>query len=278
MFVAVLLSPYFSPYVRAEELPMELDGKVAAITGGTAGIGRAIAEGFLAEGAQVVVSGRNAERGEQVVSELGADRAFFSQGDATTKEGVEQAVEAAVEHFGQIDIMVNNAGGAKRLAPLVDLYDEDWDLVMTGNLYSTFWGTRAALRPILPRNYGRIINISSVEGKHGKPVLTAYVAAKHAINGLTKAVAKEVGTQCATATPVCPGLVITDIIQRNGPSTAQAMGITYDEMVALFAAESAIKRPNTLEEVAAVAVLLASDVAAGITGAIYSVDGGTAAY
>ena len=257
---------------------MQLDGKVAAITGGTAGIGRAIAEGFLAEGAQVVVSGRNAERGAQVVSELGADRAFFSQGDATTKEGVEQAVEAAVAHFGQIDIMVNNAGGAKRLAPLVDLYDEDFDLVMKWNLYSTFWGTRAALRHMLPRNYGRIINISSVEGKHGKPVLTAYVAAKHAINGLTKATAKEVGTQGVTVNAICPGLVITDIIRDNGPATAQAMGITFDEMVALFAAESAIKRPNTVEEVAAVAVLLASDVAAGITGTIYSVDGGTAAY
>jgi 3-hydroxybutyrate dehydrogenase len=257
---------------------MQLDGKVAAITGGTAGIGRAIAEGFLAEGAQVVVSGRNAERGAQVVSELGADRAFFSQGDATTKEGVEQAVEAAVEHFGHLDIMVNNAGGAKRLAPLVDLYDEDFDLVMKWNLYSTFWGTRAALRHMLPRNYGRIINISSVEGKHGKPVLTAYVAAKHAINGLTKATAKEVGTQGVTVNAICPGLVITDIIRDNGPATAEAMGITFDEMVALFAAESAIKRPNTVDEVAAVAVLLASDVGAGITGAIYSVDGGTAAY
>jgi NAD(P)-dependent dehydrogenase (short-subunit alcohol dehydrogenase family) len=257
---------------------MQLDGKVAAITGGTAGIGRAIAEGFLAEGAQVVVSGRNAERGKQVVSELGADRALFSQGDATTKEGVEQAVEAAVEHFGHLDIMVNNAGGAKRLAPLADLYDEDFDLVMKWNLYSTFWGTRAALRHMLPRNYGRIINISSVEGKHGKPVLTAYVAAKHAINGLTKAVAKEVGTQGVTVNAICPGLVITDIIRDNGPATAEAMGITFDEMVALFAAESAIKRPNTVDEVAAVAVLLASDVGAGITGAIYSVDGGTAAY
>ena len=257
---------------------MQLDGRIAAITGGTAGLGRAIAEAFLAEGARVVVSGRNADRGKQVVSELGADRALFAQGDATTKEGVEQAVEAAVEHFGHIDIMVNNAGGAERLAPLVDLYDEDWDLVMKWNLYSTFWGTRAALRHMLPRNYGRIINISSVEGKHGKPVLTAYVAAKHAINGLTKAAAKEVGTQGVTVNAICPGLVITDIIKRNGPLTAQAMGITFDEMVALFAAESAIKRPNTLDEVAAVAVLLASDVGAGITGAIYSVDGGTAAY
>src|SRR5260370_1016228 len=150
---------------------MQLDGKIAAITGGTAGIGRAIAEAFLAEGGRVVVSGRNADRGKQVVSELGEDRAIFHQ-----------------------------------------------------------------------------------------------------------AAAKEVGTQGVTVNAICPGLVITDIIKSSGPATAAAMGITFDEMVALFAAESAIKRPNTLEEVAAVAVLLASDAAAGITGAIYSVDGGTAAY
>jgi NAD(P)-dependent dehydrogenase (short-subunit alcohol dehydrogenase family) len=257
---------------------MQLDGKIAAITGGTSGIGRAIAEAFTAEGAKVVLNGRNADKGKQVVSEIGEDRAIFHQGDATTKEGVEGTVEAAVQHFGRIDIMVNNAGGAARLAPLVDLYDEDWDLVMKWNLYSTFWGTRAALRHMLPQKYGRIINISSVEGKHGKAVLTSYVAAKHAINGLTKAAAKEVGTQGVTVNSICPGLVITDIIKSNGPATAHAMGITFDEMVDLFAAESAIKRPNTLEEVAAVAVLLASDVAAGITGATYSVDGGTAAY
>ena len=257
---------------------MQLDGKIAAITGGTAGIGRAIAEAFLAEGARVVVNGRNADRGKQVVSELGEDRAIFRAGDATTKEGVEQTVEAAVEHFGRIDIMVNNAGGAKRLAPLVDLYDEDWDLVMKWNLYSTFWGARAALRHMLPQKSGRIINISSVEGKHGKPVVTAYVAAKHAINGLTKALAKEVGTEGVTVNSICPGLVITEIIRTNGPATAAAMGITYDELVALYTEESAIKRPNTLDEVAAVAVLLASDVGAGITGATYSVDGGTAAY
>ena len=257
---------------------MQLDGKIAAITGGTAGIGRAIAEAFLAEGAGVVVSGRNADRGKQVVSELGEDRAIFHQGDATTKEGIEQTVEAAVEHFGRIDIMVNNAGGAARLAPTVDLYDEDWDLVMKWNLYSTFWGIRAALRHMIPQKYGRIINVSSVEGKHGKPVVTSYCAAKHGINGLTKGVAQEVGTQGITVNSICPGLVLTDIVMSNGPSTAAAMGITFDEMVALYAGDSAIKRPVELKEVAAVAVLLASDAGSGITGSMYSVDGGTAAY
>jgi 3-hydroxybutyrate dehydrogenase len=258
---------------------MKLEGKVAAVTGGTAGIGRAIAEAYLAEGARVVVNGRNADRGKQVATELGEpDHVLFYQGDATTKEGVEGTVEAAVDNFGRIDIMINNAGGAARLAPCVDLYDEDWELVMKWNLYSTFWGTRAALRHMLPQKWGRIINISSIEGKHGKPVLSSYVAAKHAVNGFTKAVAKEVGTEGVTVNAICPGLVITDIILTNGPRTAEAMGITFEQMVDLFAQESAIKRPNTLDEVAAVAVLLASDVAAGITGSIYSVDGGTAAY
>lgn len=257
---------------------MQLDGKVAAITGGTAGIGRAIAEAFLAEGAVVVVSGRNADRGKQAVSELGEKRAAFHRGDATTKEGIEGTVAAAVERFGRIDIMVNNAGGAERLAPLVDLYDEDFDLVMRWNVYSTFWGTRAALRQMLPQKSGRIINISSVEGKHGKPAIPAYVTCKHALIGLTKAIAKENGTSGVTCNAICPGLVWTDVLVATGPDSAREMGITFEQMVDQFAQETALKRISTVEEVAAVAVLLASEVAAGITGSAYNVDGGTAAY
>jgi 3-hydroxybutyrate dehydrogenase/3-oxoacyl-[acyl-carrier protein] reductase len=258
---------------------MKLQGKVAVVTGSTGGIGRAIAEAFLADGASVIVNGRNEEKGQKVLAEMGAgDRARFQAGDATKKDDLEAVVDSAVNHFGRIDILVNNAGGAERLAPLVDLYDEDWDLVMKWNLYSTFYASRRALTYMIPQKSGRIINISSVEGKHGKPVMTAYVTAKHGINGMTKALAKEVGTDGITVNSICPGLVITDIVKNNGPSTAAAMGMTFDEMVDLFAQESAIKRPNTVEEVAAVARLLASDEAAGITGAIYSVDGGTAAY
>jgi 3-hydroxybutyrate dehydrogenase len=163
-------------------------------------------------------------------------------------------------------------------APVVDVTDEDWDLNMKWNLYSTFYGTRRALKYMIPQQWGRIINMSSVEGKHGKPVLSGYVTAKHAINGLTKVAAKEVGTQGITVNSICPGLVITEIVRENGPRTAESMGLTFEGMVDLFAAESAIKRPNTVEEVAAMAVLLASDAGGGITGAMLSVDGGTAAY
>lgn len=258
---------------------MQLQNKVAAITGGTAGLGRGIAEAFLAEGASVILNGRSAERGEQTLRELQAgDRAVFRQGDVTRQEDVESFVDFTVEHFGRVDVLVNNAGGARDLQPLVDLSDEEWELILRWNLHATFWGTRRALRYMIPQKSGRIINMSSVEGKHGKPVMTAYVAAKHAVNGLTKAVAKEVGTDGITVNALAPGLVITDIIRENGPATAAAMGLTYEQMVDLFTQESALRRPNTVQEVAAVAVLLASDAGAGITGAVYSIDGGTAAY
>ncbi len=117
-----------------------------------------------------------------------------------------------------------------------------------------------------------------MEGKHGKPVFTAYTTAKHAINGMTKSLAREVGTEGITVNAICPGMVITDIIRENGPHVAKTMGMTLDEMINHFAQESAIKRPNTVEEVAAVALLLASHEGGGITGAMISVDGGTAQY
>lgn len=258
---------------------MRLDGKVAAITGGTAGIGRGIAEAFLAEGARVALMARNPDKAARVLEEIGAgDRALFLRGDATEQLDVESFVDQAAAHFGALDILVNNAGGAGDLQPLVALSDETFDNAMKWNVYSTFWACRRALKRMLPQRSGRIINISSVEGKNGTPVLTAYSAAKHGVNGLTKALAREVGEQGITVNAICPGLVITDIIRANGPATAKAMGMEFEAMIDMFAQGSAIKRPNRVEEVAAVAVLLASPEGAGITGATISVDGGTAQY
>lgn len=258
---------------------MRLENRVAAITGGTAGIGLAIAEAFLAEGARVALMARNAERGGQIAARLGGtERVAFIAGDATRQADVEGFIDAAGHAFGAVDILVNNAGGASDLQPLIRISDEEWDLVLRWNLYSTFWATRRALPAMVERGWGRVINISSVEGKHGKPVFTAYTAAKHAINGLTKSVAREVGTAGVTVNAICPGLVITDIVRQNGPATAEAMGMTFEEMVAAFARDSALERPVTVEEVAAVAVLLASEAGSGITGSLLSVDGGTAQY
>ncbi len=258
---------------------MKLEGKVAAITGGTAGMGRGIAEAFLAEGASVALFARNADKGAKVLAELGAgDRGLFVAGDVMNQADIEGFVDQVVAHFGTLDILVNNAGGAGDLQPLVNLSDHAFDEAMKWNVYSTFWACRRALPVMLEKGDGRIINISSMEGKHGKPVLTAYSAAKHAVNGLTKSLAREVGPAGVTVNAICPGLVITDIIRNNGPATAEAMGMEFEAMIAMFAQEAAIKRPNTVEEVAAVAVLLASKAGAGITGAQISVDGGTAQY
>jgi 3-hydroxybutyrate dehydrogenase/3-oxoacyl-[acyl-carrier protein] reductase len=258
----------------------QLNDKVAVVTGGTAGIGKGIATAFVAEGASVVVNGRNAEAGEKTLAELDAgDRATFIAGDVKRLDDVEALIAGAIDRYGRVDVLVNNAGGANGLGPAIwELPDEVWHDTIAWNLTSTFWATRAVLRHMVPRKSGRIINISSIEGKHGKAVLSPYVAAKHGINGFTKSVAQEVGTLGITVNSICPGLVITDVIMRSGPKTAEGMGLTLEGLIDLFAAESAIKRPNTVEEVAAVATLLASDAAAGITGAVYSVDGGTAAY
>ena len=258
---------------------MLLEGRVAAITGGTAGIGRAVAEAFLGEGARVALFARGREKGEAALAEMGAgERGMFHAGDATVQADVEGFVDAAASRWGRLDILVNNAGGAGDLQPLAELSDRAFDEAMRWNVYANFWASRRALAHMLPARWGRIVNISSIEGKHGKPVLTAYTAAKHAVNGLTKSLAREVGGLGVTVNAICPGLVITDVIRERGPATAQAMGMSFDEMVAMFAAESAIGRPNTPEEVAAMALLLVSPAGAGITGALLSVDGGTAQY
>ncbi len=259
---------------------MLLDNKIAAVTGGSAGIGRGITEAFLREGAKVAIMARNAEKAERMLQELNAgDRLIFVQGDATVQDSVEGFIDETVSTFGTIDILVNNAGGAGGdLQPTASLSDEEFDLCMKINLYATFWGIRKALQTMLAKQSGRIINISSVEGKHGKPVLTPYTAAKHAINGMTKSVAREVGTEGITVNSICPGLILTDIVMDTGPATAEAMGLTFDEMVSMFVADSAIKRPNEVREVAELAVLLASDAGSGITGQQISVDGGTSQY
>ncbi len=258
---------------------MKLENRVAAITGGTAGIGRAIAEAYLAEGAKVSVMARNRAKATRMIDEFGAgDNCVFVTGDATSQSDVEAFVDTSIETFGQLDILVNNAGGAGELKPVADLPDDAWDLVMKWNLYSTFWACRRAVKPMIERGWGRIINMSSIEGKVGKPVVTAYTTAKHAVNGFTKSMAKEVGAAGVTVNAICPGIVITDIIRENGPRTAETMGISFEELINLYTQESAIKRPITVEEVAAAAVLLASEAGAAITGTCLSIDGGTAPY
>ena len=262
------------------ELVKKLDGKVAAITGGTRSIGRGCADAFLAAGAKVVINGRDEAKGREAVAKMGGDEnvAFFA-GDATKQSTCEGIVDFAVERFGQLDIMLLNSGGVLNTAPVSMMTDEEWQLEIDWNLNHVFWGMRKALQHMLPRDSGRILVTSSVEGKIAKPGIPGYNATKHAVNGLVKSAAKEVGTTGITVNAILPGLIETDIVRSTGPQSAEMMGLpSYDAMIDLFAQESAIKKCNTVEQVGAVAVMLASDAARNITGCMFPVDGGTMPY
>ena len=255
-----------------------LAGQVAVITGGTRGIGRGIAEAYLAAGARVVVNSRSPEKGERALAEMDAgDRAIFVAGNVQKRDDVERVVQTAIDHFGRIDILVNNAGGSSGFAPVAQLSDEAWEEAAAWLLHSAFWATRAALRDMETRGYGRIINISSVEGRQAsKAAVSHYITFKHALNGFTKAVAFEYGAAGITCNAISPGAVETDLMTEAGPAAAASAGISYEQFLDNYAQEAAIKRLNTVEEVASVALLLASEAGAGITGANIPVDGGTA--
>ncbi len=257
----------------------QLDGRVACVTGGTRGIGRATAEAFLREGAKVVVTGRSTEKGEQALAEMGGgDDVHFIAGDVTKREDCEAFVQGTVDRYGKIDILHANAGGAVDPGPVAQLTDEAMQATLEWNFWHTFWTMRAALNHMIPQESGRIIATSSVEGKLGTPGLSNYVVAKAAINALVKAASKEVGTLGITINSICPGAIETDAMTEHAPAAAESMGMTYEELKAMFAEASAIKRLNEVDEVAAVALLLASDAGAGITGSNLSIDGGTSPY
>jgi 3-hydroxybutyrate dehydrogenase len=260
---------------------MVLDNKVAFITGGTRGIGRGIAERFLANGASVMLNGRSPDKGKQALAEIGAgEKAAFIAGDVMKKEAVEAGIDATVQRFGQIDILVNNAGGSTGFGLVHELTDEAWFGTADWILSSTFWATRKALQYMVPAGRGgRIINISSVEGKQAnKAAVSPYIVFKHALNGFTKAVAFEYGPSGITCNAILPGAIETDLMREMGPDAAKTMGISYEQFLDNYAQESMIKRLNTVGEVAATALLLASDEGAGITSALINVDGGTAAW
>jgi 3-hydroxybutyrate dehydrogenase/3-oxoacyl-[acyl-carrier protein] reductase len=259
----------------------QVEGRVALVTGGSDGIGRGIAEALLREGAKVAISGRSPEKAAKAIAEMGmGENLVFVQADASSAEHAGKAVDGCTERFGRVDILVNNVGGASSQFGLVhELTDAGWDDGIKLNLYSAFWTTRRALPGMLEQGWGRIINISSVEGKLvTMPTISPYVVAKHALTGLTKAVALEYGERGITCNAICPGAVETDSLRANAVVASEAAGIGVDEFMAKFVKGSATKRLAGVEQVAAVALLLASDEGGAVTGVQWSVDGGTAPF
>ena len=242
-----------------------IEGKVAIVTGGSRGIGAAIA-GLLAEaGAAVVVSGRDGDRLAGVVKELEAlgGSALAVVGDVAQRENVDRLVDAAKQRFGRIDILVNNAG-VTRDALLVRMKDEDWDRVLEVNLRGAFLTTRAGAKVMVrQKTGGRVINIASAAGAMGNAGQANYSASKAGLIGLTKALARELAHWSILVNAVAPGLIETDMIATI---PAEARKTLLDEVP--------LGRVGTPREVAEVVRFLAGDGAAYITGQVIHVNGG----
>ena len=243
--------------------------KTALITGGGRGIGRAIALAFAREGIRIAVAARTAEQVEQVAREIG-NGAIALVCDVADP----QSVALMFERVGDVDILVNNAGIAES-ATVVNTTDELWHRHLSINLSGTFYCTRAALPAMLKKGWGRIINIASIAGKTGAPYIAAYSASKHGVLGLTKSIALEVATMGITVNAICPGYVDTDMVSRGVERITSRTGRTAEEALDTLKKMSPQNRLVTVEEVAAVALLLASDEGRGINGQGINVDGGT---
>ena len=241
-----------------------LDGRVAIVTGGSRGIGSAIA-GLLAEhGAAVVVSGRDATRLQNAVREL-EERGASVHGvaaDVGKREDADRLVDAAKERFGRLDLLVNNAGIA-RDGLLIRMKDDDWDRVMETNLRGAFLMTRAAAKSMVRQRSGRIVNIASVAGAMGNAGQTNYSAAKAGLIGLTKATARELAHWGILVNAVAPGLIDTDMAAAISPEAREAL-----------LAQVPLKRIGSARDVAEVVGFLAGDGAAYVTGQVFHVNGG----
>ena len=244
---------------------MQFADKVAIVTGSSRGIGRAIALRFAAGGAKVVVNYHSNEAAaNQVVEQVraGGGEAIAVQADVSQPAQAQALVDAAQKAFGRVDILVNNAG-TTRDTLIMRMSEEDWDLVLDTNLKGTFNCIKAATRPMMRQRYGRIVNVTSVSGLSGNAGQANYASAKAGLVGLTKTVAKELGSRNITCNAVAPGYVPTDLTGTLPP-----------ELVEQAIQRAILGRAGTAEDIAAAVTFLASDDASFITGQVLTVDGG----
>ena len=255
-----------------------LSGKTAIVTGSTSGIGLGLARGFAAAGASVVLNGfGDADEIEATRAELdglGAGSVIYDGADMTKPDQIEALVAQAAERFGAVDIVVNNAG-IQTVSPVEEFPRDRWDMVIDINMNSAFHVIRAAVPGMKKRGWGRIINIASAHGLVASPFKSAYVTAKHGVVGMTKTVALEVAENGITCNALCPGYVLTPLVEAQIPATAKARGMTEDQVKrdVLLAAQWT-KKFVTVEQLSGVAQFLCSEAAENITGVALPVDGG----
>lgn len=252
---------------------MRLEGKVAVITGGGSGIGKATAIAFAREGAKVVIGNRNAEAGEATVRQIrgAGGTCEFVRTDVTIAAEVARLVGTAVQRYGKLDCLFNNAG-INMAGSVVDVSEEDWDYTIAVNLKSVFLGSKYALPHLIRNGGGTIINDSSNAGLIGRPNDPVYCASKHGIIGLTKSMALRHGPQNVRVNAICPGPIESNMMIEGREAVGDAA--KFDKMAA---SQTALKRIAPAEEVAELVVFLASDAARNITGAAIPTDGGKTA-
>ncbi len=252
---------------------MDFNNKVALVTGGSNGIGRATALGFAGRGAKVVIVDRDVAGGEAtagIVRQKGGE-ALFVQADVTDSQSVQAYVKKAVDTWGRIDCFHNNAGIEGKVANIADYDEAMFDQIMAVNVRGVFLGMKYVLKQMLAQKSGAIVNTASVAGLMGSPGMPAYVASKHAVLGLTKTASGEVARQGIRVNAVCPGPIDTrmihDLEKQLNPSDPGKVEATYQSTIP-------IGRYGTAEEVANTVLFLCSDLAGNITGAHFVVDGG----
>jgi 3-hydroxybutyrate dehydrogenase len=258
------------------------EARTAIVTGSTSGIGLGIARAFAAKGMNVMLNGfgdpAEIEKERQGIIDEFHVKTLYSPADMTKPHQIGDMVATADAQLGSVDVLVNNAG-IQFVAPIEEFPPEKWDQIIAINLSAAFHAMRAAVPLMKKQKFGRIINIASAHALVASPFKSAYVSAKHGIAGLTKTVALEVAEEGITVNAICPGYVLTPLVQKQIPDTAKARGITEQQVVhdVLLAAQPT-KRFVTVEEVAALATFLTTPLAGSITGALLSIDGGWTAH
>jgi NAD(P)-dependent dehydrogenase (short-subunit alcohol dehydrogenase family) len=265
-----------------KNMDLKIKDKIAIVTGGGNGIGRAIALRLATEGAKVVVADLNKEAAENIIAEIKAQKGegMAIQVDATRPEDVDNMVSETLKAYDAIDILVNNVGGGTGdTVPVAAILTEDWDKTIEITLKSTFLACRAVAKSMAKRKWGRIINISSVAGKSGEAFIGAYSAAKFGVLGLTQTLARELARYTITVNAVCPGYVYTPGWEKIAQSLKNTQpSLANKSLQEIFEARvksvTPLGRPQSTEDVASLVAYLASEEAKNITGQAINVDGG----
>jgi 3-hydroxybutyrate dehydrogenase len=257
---------------------MSLNGKVALVTGSTSGIGLGIARALAADGADIVLNGfGDADQIEALRSEIAAQhgvKVSYNGADISKPAEIAAMVADATKAHGSVDILVNNAG-IQFTANVEDFPDDRWDQIIAINLSGVFHGIKAAVPGMKAKGWGRIINVASAHGLVASPQKAAYVAAKHGVLGLTKVTAIELANSGITVTAICPGWVLTPLVEKQLHARMERDGKTLEQVThELVSEKQPMVKFTTPEQVGALALFLTSDAASTITGVPLSIDGG----